>query len=350
MVLSTTCSRRIPDDSKQNFSSDTVYTTSTDEVDSVTTIQSTITPTTTTEIITKNEPPSVSLTEFEYQPPESVKDIIWYSDYKEFEILYTFYPNDDTITNNIPKEIVDKLSEYVTDNAYISTDLILFYGVTTFDMNSDGVNDYLVTARTGNEYFLDFTDPYSFQAWSYSAVFLKSATGYDFIPRATTKFNTSRSYKNDGFVMSTKTNGLRDIFIEIFEGTVITYNGESIYQPENLSVGNLFLNTEIINNSLCKIEIQLLNGPQVNDNYIITMKLKSPNPFMYNILYGCDETGQKIIYNTEFKDSTINPFTDNGFYKYTFYIPIINTELYNETYEQELTPIEIRYVSVDEIE
>jgi hypothetical protein len=291
--------------------------------------------------------------DFKYQPPESVKDIFWYSDYKEFEILYTFYPNDEYITDYLPKEIVDDFTEYVSERIDTSIENIGFFGVTMYDINDDGTNDYLVTARAlPIPYIIGDNDSlYTLYIRDYPAVFLENSNGYDFIPRATTKFNSIIEDTNDGFVMSTKTNGLKDIFLEVQEGFRITYDGKSEYLPENINYSNVFGECELVNDSLCKFTLKNTNypisfdGELINDYYVCVKFNENNNPFKEDVIYTCNMAGEAVYYRDGYpvNESVTDPFKQGNF---VFYIPIKSLEAYKDFEQNRIIDIlEIKYVN-----
>jgi hypothetical protein len=355
MALITSCSKKIPDDTRQSFSSDTVYTATTDEIDSVTAVQSTVNLTTSTEIMTETEKILVSLPEFEYQPPESLNDIIWHSNSIEKEIKYDFYKNDENITEYLPKEVVDDFSAYVKTQ---ETDPLTWFGVMIYDMNDDNIEDYLVLARTKANYdMINNEGPFFPSARDFSAVYLNNLNSYKRILRFTVSHFTYNSYDgNDGYILTTETNQIKDIYLNFKLGYSITYDGQDNYQTGEIDFNNIFYNHEKINDNWCVINLHTMNfdGSEelFESGYYVYIKIRKPNPFGYDTLYSSDELGNPIIYKKGFPDGSDKTIDSDfeDYMNYNFYIPINDIELYNELPSYYLGEVEVKYVSVDEIE
>jgi hypothetical protein len=297
---------------------------------------------------------STIVSDFTYEPPESLKNVVWYSEYKEKEIKYEFYKNDENITKHLPQEIVHDFSAYVQTQ---ETDPLTWFGVMTYDMNDDGDEDYLVLART--KWIGDNTiEPFVMSAHDFSAIYLKSSGNFKRIDRFTlSHFTYTGLDGNDGFVSSTKTNGIKDIFLEFNMGYSLTYDGRNNYNRENIDFANIFFEHEKLNDNLCEINLKTMNFDgseegQFENGYYVYMRLDTPNPFGYDVLYSSDITGKPIVYKEGFPADSGKTTWENydDFMRYYFYAPINDLSLYNELYYWDLGVVEIKYVSVDTID
>jgi hypothetical protein len=290
--------------------------------------------------------------EFKYQPPESLKDVIWYSDYIEKEIKYEYYKNDENITKYLPQQIVDDFSAYVKTQ---ETDPLTWFGVMLYDMNDDDNEDYLVLARTRADYdMINSDEPFFPSSHDFSAIYLNNSYDYHRIDRYSySHYTYNYDYNgNDGFILSKKTNGVNDIFMDINLGYTISYDGYLNYQPEVLYYDNFFYHQTMISNGICKLNFDKMSFEGFeSDNesyYYVYLKLRQPNPLEYDILYSSDETGTPIIYKAGFPvdyDGIVS-VDNNDCMNYDFYAPISDMDLYQEFYEYNLTAMEIKYVSI----
>lgn len=260
-----------------------------------------------------------SVNNYKYQLPECCKKLKWYSDDIITKITFNDYtPEDykaDEFSNflkpdcrqkllnafykKFPKEIVDDMDKSIipTYNSYecykndpkISTYKIVTIGSMCYDMNSDGIDDYIIRAWVS-----DNGDLEQFGSYLYG-VYLANGNGkYKPI-----KWN---SYINS-YILSTSTNGVKDLMVLCNSNNpIIQYDGKNSYsKADEVDEKHIFTNKQILNND--KILKYVLNNPCVDypekSEYYVSIKFKD-NPYLKeNILYTCEPDGTPKSYDNE---------------------------------------------------
>jgi hypothetical protein len=241
---------------------------------------------------------------FNYNLPVRTEDIFWSNDYIQKEIDYIFYPVDENITKYVPSEIVDVMAERsaVLGEHYTYEAKMTCIGVMEFDMNDDGVSDFLIQAQTSPyEYDFEYGKPQSKD--EDSVVFITEENGYKLIERMSYSGYYNFTYKpaddpdeNDGYILSTKTNGMYDLFIRLFDGYTYNYDGDSDYINMDGSdiFDKYFVGKDEIN-GLARVILDRTVGWDAK--YYMVIKLSEDSPVKQKVLYTCDEFGNLVIYD-----------------------------------------------------
>lgn len=282
---------------------------------------------------------------YKYQLPEELKNLTWNTDKIVTKIDYDYFRNDENIYNNIPKEIVAKTENYVmtgdfeihgisevSDNEHIA-----WFGVMKYDMNSDGVLDYLIIGQVmRDEYISD--KPGGIEHWNVYMLYITQNDG------------TYKAIKRDAFVdraneyiLDTQTNGINDLMVLslcIIEDNdiVIKYNGEDSYSEIQYIDEKYFNNCEKYKDNIVKITLNM-NYAAYRKSYIAIKYYD--NPYLKeNLLYCCNPDGTPYICD---ENHPTDIFSDG----YVFYAELkdgvnISTALQN----MNSRPTEIKYISI----
>ena len=185
--------------------------------------------------------------EYTYSPPEAAFDVEFARDNIICRVDYQYYPNDETaeLPEYIFADINSYADEYISNLKYdCSLERI---GVYTFDINSDGLDDYIVIGEITNGGF-------SFYPYTIERLYIQDGNGgfnvVDF-PASGGKIGTL--YDN---ILSTKTNGYNDFMGYYNENesiVLISFDGNSTYSETEAL--NRDYTWEYLDNDILKITV-----------------------------------------------------------------------------------------------
>lgn len=194
--------------------------------------------------------------EYSYSPPDAALDVEFARDNIICRVEYKDYPNDKTA--ELPEYIFSDMNNYaqkvIAENDILNKNSFVLegIGVYMFDINSDGLDDYIVIGEIVENESM-FYQPYIIEK-----LYIQDGNnGFQAIdfPASTAKYGIK------DYILSTKTNGYND-FIGISVNGFFTavYDGNSTYsEAEILDIDYMW---EYLDNDFVKITI-----PAYNDEY-----------------------------------------------------------------------------------
>jgi hypothetical protein len=216
-----------------------------------------------------------------------------------------------------------------------------------FDMNDDGLSDFLIQAQT-SPYECDFDYGKPMSRDEDSVIFITEEDGYKLIERMSYSWYYSSTYKpidnpneNDGYILSTKTNGMYDLFIRLFDGYTYNYDGNSDYiNMDGSDIFDKFFQRSDDIDGLARVIID--RQTYVEEKHYIVIKLSEDSPVKQKILYTCDEYGNLVIYEhgseVIFSEENLPQFGQFAFYG----------ELLPGGNPDDITVVEVKIIIVDD--
>jgi hypothetical protein len=287
---------------------------------------------------------------FKYNLPEFAENIKWHSESIVKPILYNYYYYDDNITEHLPQAVIDGLEAEVA-KSYNPDMEIGWFGVMEYDMDDDGDMDILTVGLEKNDEFFDSTKttfiPYGGHE---SGIGINTNGTYKFISRAVTKYNARDYDIDDGFILSTKTNGLHDIYLNAGDGLFTSFDGEVAYQPLDLNYSsNFIMQSGLINESTARIVMMPMNAPVSSDEACCAVMRCSSwdNPEESVLLYTNTASGELAFYRNGQPITLENP----SYYETPFLEFFVTADMYEIWDGRGFNYIsEVYYFTQDEIE
>lgn len=251
---------------------------------------------------------------YNYQPPQEVIDTHFYCDdieteielqnalskdfSKDFELVDIF--NDPEVekklynafAENLPQEIVDNMTHNIQSPDWLSGYEMKIYAMSymKYDFNSDGVEDYFVTAS-----LVDKNDAenymYMMTSCGFDRMYISEDSGFRpiTIPLLSDSINS---------ILSTKTNGLKDLLAFCNSNAPsLKYDGVFAYGGfTELDERHTFINSEILPDNILHLNmnISVIDAPL--GEYYTAIKF-ADNPYTKNnVLYTCYHDGTPRTY------------------------------------------------------
>lgn len=306
--------------------------------------------------------------EYVYNPPQEVLDTHFYCDDIEakidcqnvldgdFEIGDIWNDPEaekalyEALTKNLPAEIVDNVTQNLPF-PYYSDDFLSKYNYKVdeifsmkYDFNSDGIDDYFlnVSLKEGAEFFMSEN--------FFERIFLYDSGSY--VPVEVPSLESSRS--GCLYILSTETNGLKDIFVYHNSNTpTIKYDGVSAYGGAvSADENHTFLDGDILPGNILHINLNISVIDAPVGEYYTAIKFED-NPYIKNnLLYTCYPDGTPRSYiETPYGEPSPTYFS-TAIEGYDFYVELnedIPDDFHPENYYLPLYMhlLEIKYVAVN---
>ncbi len=303
---------------------------------------------------------------YSYQLPSEVLNTRFYTDDIEVEIIYkeidtneiNFFENDNNeqkvhwlFKQELPSEIVENVAGNIPLVGYdTSSEKYKVVGLSymNYDFNHDGTEDYLIKASIANKDSYEYLLSTSF--YSFERIFLTNETGYTVIDIPV--FNDSRNCCK--FVLSTKTNGLNDIFVFCNSNfPALSYDGIFGYTgTKELDEWHTFLSAEILFENVLHINMKNSSIDVDNGEYYTAIKFSDNQYLTNNLLYSCYPDGKPRSYiKKPYGDNEpleFNPSQEG----YDFYVELTDEGVAAFTEEDNvwrlLELLEIKYIAAYE--
>ena len=261
--------------------------------------------------------------EYTYSPPAAALDVEFARDNIICRVNYQYYPNDETA--ELPEYIFADINSYADE--YISTaeyeSIMERIGVYTFDINSDGLDDYIIIGEIVMENGITFF-PYTIEK-----LYIKDGNGgFDVIDFPASYGKGGKLYD---YVLSTKTNGFND-FIGSYEGDIslISFDGNNTYSKSETLSEPYNHRYEYLDNNLAKITVNA-NG---HENEIAVAKF----------FYDTDRAEHMLLYSS-LPDGTPSVSIPQAYGSNIFEFYVKRTDKAPENYyDWGVGPIEIKYI------
>lgn len=268
--------------------------------------------------------------EYTYSPPSSAFELGFVRDNIIHKLEYTYYRNDGTA--ELPEYILADINSYADEwISSVEYDYKLdWIGVDMFDINSDGLDDYIVVGQIMDIQFIS-KEPGDAPYAPVEIIYVTDENG------GLESINFPASYgkatTHNDHILSTKTNGYNDFIGSSHDGfLLISFDGKSTYSKvETLSDDYTW---EYLDNGLVKLSCYDYR----NENEIAVVKFLYDTGYTENImLYSSLPDGTPA-------GSVPQAYGDN---KFEFYVK--RTDKAPEKWNDWAAgPIEIKYIPVNE--
>ena len=303
----------------------------------------------TTETTTETD---IEYGEYVYSPPQEVLDTHFYCDDIDKKIEWEIVLNEDEkgkfegdyiSTDDMPEFIVEDMKDYSLKNSYYAERHSEEYGEPYFgmrymlyDMNDDGIDDYIVRAVRSYIWNPDYEFFYK--------VYITQEDG-SYIPVA---WDCLEKFNNIQYILKTKTNGLRDMMVlQNSNYPIITYDGGDSYTKfYDSDERHTFLTAKILPNNILHLNMNISAIDAPVGEYYTAIKF-ADNPYLKNnMLYTCypDGTPRSYIFKPigESLPTDFHPSQEG----YDFYVEV-NEDMRSEfDYYKDL--LEIKYIAVND--
>lgn len=293
--------------------------------------------------------------EYEYQPPREVLDTRFYSDDIEAEIKWESILTEDMkdkvdwdyiSTDDMPEFIIEDILKYGLENSEYAKVYSDKYGEPShgfgymmYDMNSDGLDDYIV--KCGVRYIWN-TDGESFYK-----IYLTGEDG-SYTPII---WDCVEQFRPTQYILKTKTNGLKDIFVFTNSNEpALKYDGVSAYGgAAELDERHTFLSGEILPGNVLRLNMNISVISAETGEYYAAIKFADNTYLKNNMLYTCDHDGTPRTY-TEKPYGEHNDFSP-AVQGYDFYVELTDEGVKAFSEEdnvwQLLDLLEIKYIPAE---
>lgn len=243
---------------------------------------------------------------YNYNLPECCKKSTWYTDNIIQEIDYKYHRNDSTIHQYLDDFIISDMTEYMQANELYNGDAyISWFGIMQYDLNNDGLNDYLVQIQVVPEGYYS-EEPNSPMNWKAYKAYLYN-TDNIFIAISREAFVE----RVPEYILSTKTNKLNDLMVLSHGNIVIKYDGVNSYSKAEYWDEKYFCEYEQYNDNIVKIKLKMHGVCTKSPSYIAIM-YRDNKYFKEDILYCCSPDGTPTICDENYPENVF----DDG---YIFY-------------------------------
>lgn len=261
--------------------------------------------------------------EYSYSPPAAALDVEFARDNIICRVNYQYYPNDETA--ELPEYIFFDINSYADE--YISTakyeSIMECIGVYMFDINSDGLDDYIVIGE------IEETEAgYPYIPYIIEKLYIQDGNGgfqaVDF-PASSPKYDMA------DYILSTKTNGYNDFIGSFHDGIVlISFDGNGTYSKSEILSQPYNHRYEYIDNNLAKITV----SADGHENEIAVAKF----------FYDTDRAEHMLLYSS-LPDGTPSVSIPQTYGSNIFEFYVKRTDKAPENYyDWGVGPIEIKYI------
>ena len=290
--------------------------------------------------------------DFEYQPPQEVLDAHFYSDDIETEIKWEGILTEDLkeqvdwdyiLIDDMPEFIIEDILEYSLENSVYFKEHGDNHGEPShgfrymmYDMNDDGLDDYIVRCGVGYIWIPD--------GESFYKIYLTNEDG-SYTPIT---WDCVEEFHRTQYILKTKTNGVKDIMVLHNKNCpIITYEGDGTYTPcEMLDERHTFTDSENLPNNTLHFNVKLSVIDAPLGEYYTAIKVADKPYIKNNVLYTCYPDGTPRTYTQKpFGESLPTDFhpSQEG---YDFYVELTDE---GAKYDKiSLDILEIKYIAVDE--
>lgn len=258
--------------------------------------------------INKSESEAVTDTEcgeYTYSPPAAALDVKFVRDNIIYKLDYTYYRNDGTadLPEYIFSDIDSFADEFILNSGYDYK--FEWIGVDMFDINSDGLDDYIIVGQLMEMSFVSKEEgdaPYM----SIERIYVPNGNdGFNVIdfPASCGKGSTLYDY-----VLSTKTNGFNDFMGSSHNGIVlISFDGNSTYSETEILDKDF--TWEYLDNGLAKITVYAPDNGHKNEIAVV------------KFIYDTDYVEHVLLYSS-LPDGTPSSSVigKNGYDVFEFYV------------------------------
>jgi hypothetical protein len=288
--------------------------------------------------------------DFEYNPPDFVKNITWHSESIIEPIIYDYYFYDENITDYVPQTVIDGILTGVSES-YFSDSEIGWFGVMNYDLDDDGDLDILAVGLEKNDEFFDSAE-FTFIPYGghYSGIGINNNGSYKYIKRSTTKYNATDFDTDDGYILSTSTNGLHDIYLNAGDGLFTSFDGEGAYVPLDLYYdSNFIIQSGLINKSTARVVMMPLNPSVGHDKtYAVAMRCVDEDSIDTPVILYTNTASGEVAYYRNGQPVNSKNQTDYEIPYFEFYI---TAEMYEKWNGRSFPYIsEVYYIVKDEID
>lgn len=284
--------------------------------------------TTTTAAATAEETAAVSeaAAEYKYAPPAAAFDVEFARDNIICRVDYQYYPNDETA--DLPEYIFSDINSYA--NEFISNaedDYTLErIGVYMFDINSDGIDDYIVIGE------IEKNEPY--YPYIIEKLYIQNGNGgFNVVDFPASCGKDALLYDR---ILSTKTNGYSDFIGSSHNGILlISFDGNNTYSEAEILSAPYNQRWEYLDNDLAKITIGAPDNEHKNEIAVA------------KFFYDTDRAEHMLLYSS-LPDGTPSSsiIGKNGYDVFEFYVK--RTDKAPERWEDwGVGPIEVKFIPAD---
>lgn len=290
--------------------------------------------------------------DYEYQPPSEVLGTYFYSDDIEAEIKWESILTEDMkdkadgdhiSTDDMPEFIIEDILKYSLENseyAKIHSDKYgepsHGFGYMMYDMNGDGLDDYIV--KCGVRYI------WNPDGESFYKIYLTGEDG-SYTPII---WDCVEQFHPTQYILKTKTNGIKDILVFTNSNEpALKYDGVSAYGgAAELDEMHTFIEFDILYDNILhmNMNISVIDAPP--GEYYTAIKFADNSYLKNNMLYTCDPDGTPRTY-------TKKPYGEHNDFSpavqgYDFYAELTDdgVEVFSEEDNvwQLLNLLEIKYI------
>ncbi|MDE6594692.1 MAG: hypothetical protein K2K44_01625 [Oscillospiraceae bacterium] len=299
-------------------------------------------------------PTEAEQVDYEYQPPQEVLDVHFYSDDIETEIKWEGILTKDMkdkvdwdyiSTDDMPEFIIEDILKYGLENSIYFKEYGDDHGEPShgfsymmYDMNDDGLDDYIVKCDVGYIWIPD--------GESFYKIYLTNEDG-SYTPIV---WDCIEIFHPTQYILKTKTNGLRDIMVlHNSNYPIITYDGGDSYTIcKMLDEKHTFIKFEILPENILHLNMNISVIASVEEHY--TAIKFADNPYIKNnLLYTCypDGTPRTYTIKPHGEDNAFSPAIEG----YDFYVEL--TDEGAAAFSEEdiiwhlLDLLEIKYISAE---
>lgn len=249
-----------------------------------------------------------------YIPPNEAYEAEFVVDNIVHKLDFKYYRNDGT--SNLPSEIVSEINYYVNEGK-AENEHLEWLGEDRFDMNSDGVDDYIIEGHVTTDnpfYFTRIVRMY----------ISNNNMGFDAVDIPSSK------YDNNDYILSTKTNNYNDYLGHTYSNgfSLMCFDGEDAYSVSR-TLGKEYT-WEYLDDNLLKITYSYSEGTE--NEYAIAKPLFGANVLENTLLYSSLSDGTPTVCDSE---------------KIEFYIRLTDNAPKNPN-DFWIGPIEFEYISAND--